>query len=273
MPETPLNAEQVAAVFLAARAAYPEIRLDDAIFLRHLERHLPDGADLGAICAGDLYLACACAEGVPAAVAALDRQYRARVPAYLAELRPTAAFVEDVAQAVLERLLVGAEGSPPRIAEYSGRGPLGSWLRVVTVRLALSLRRKRTEELAAEDEEAAPRPGEAPPVDPEADLLKQRHEAAFNAAFRAALGALTVRQRDLLRRHFLEGITLAELAVTFGVGRATVTRWIASARQEILANARRQLGEELNLRPAELSSLMGLMRSRLDLSLSSAFQS
>jgi RNA polymerase sigma-70 factor, ECF subfamily len=63
----------------------------------------------------------------------------------------------------------------------------------------------------------------------------------------------------------------AELAATLGVGRATVTRWIASARQEILASARRKLGEELSLRPAELESLMGLMRSRLDLSLSSAF--
>jgi len=108
-------------------------------------------------------------------------------------------------------------------------------------------------------------------LDPEADLLKRRHAEAFNAAFRAALNALPTQQRDLLRRHFVEGATLAELAVTFGIGRATVARRIADARREILSFARQELGEKLGLRPAELESLMGVMRSRLDLSLSSAF--
>src|SRR5271168_2973007 len=97
MPDAPPNAEHLARVFLAAcrdggprppngaeigellhaqivavQAAYPEVRFDDEIFVRHLARHLPAGAGLrawlGAIHAGDLYLACACAEGVPAAI-------------------------------------------------------------------------------------------------------------------------------------------------------------------------------------------------------------
>ena len=212
MPEPPANAEHLAALLLTAREAHPEVHLDDELFLRHLARHLPEGTELGAICAGDLYLACACAEGAPAAVAALDRQLRARVPAYLAELRPTADFVDDVAQAVLERLIVGQRGArrgSPSTPGAARSGAGSGWSRCAS----RSLRRKRTEALAAGDaaeNEEAPRPGEAPPVDPEADLLKQRHAAAFNAAFRAGLGALTVRQRDLLRRHFVEGATLAD---------------------------------------------------------------
>jgi RNA polymerase sigma-70 factor (ECF subfamily) len=267
--------ERLSALVLAARAAHPKLRLDDERFVRHVAQHRPDSgpldAWLDAICAGDLFLACACVEGVPAAIETVDRQYRSQVGSYLAGLRAPADFVDDVAQAVRERVLVGAEGSPPRIAEYSGRGSLGSWLRVVTLRLALSLRRKRTEVLAAEDGEPPPASGDAEPADPEGDLLKRRHTEEFNAAFRAAVSALTSKQRDLLRRHFVEGATLEELAATFGASRATVARWIAAARQEILAGARRQLGEKLNLAPAELESLMGLLRSRLDLSLSTAF--
>jgi RNA polymerase sigma-70 factor (ECF subfamily) len=265
--------ERLQAVVLAARAAHPGIQLDAERFVRHLARHRPGDAPLDgwleSICAGDLYLACACAEGMPAAIEALDRQYRPQVRAYLWGLRPTAAFVEDVAQAVLERLLVGAEGSAPRIAEYSGRAALGSWLRVITVRLALDVRRKRTEELADERDDARAEGGDAQ-GDPELDLFKRRYAGELNAALRAAVGALASEQRSLLRTHYVEGATLDQLVVTLGVSRATVVRRLAAARQEILAGARRQLGGKLRLGPAELDSLMGVMHSQLHLSLSSA---
>jgi RNA polymerase sigma-70 factor (ECF subfamily) len=259
---------------LAAHGAHPGVELDAERFVRHLGRHRPgqgtiDGW-LGSICAADLYLACACAEGVPAAIAALDRRYRGQVGAYLSGMRPARSFVEDVTQAVLERLLVAVDGSPPRIAEYSGRGPLGSWLRVITLRLALDLRRRRTEALGDGEHEAEPAQGEDAWVDPELDLLKRRYGGDVNAALRAAVGALTPDQRILLRTHFVEGQTLEHLAAAHRVHRATVVRWIAAARQEILAGAKRQLGEKLSLRPAELESLMGVMRSQLDLTLSSA---
>ncbi len=264
-----------ARVLFAARALHPGIPLDAERFVRHLAHHRPEGAPLeawlGSICAGDLYLACACAEGMPAAAAALHRQYRAQAGAYLSGMRPSEAFVEDVAQAVLERLLVGSPGSPPRIAEYSGRGALGSWLRVVTVRLALDLRRRRTEELAGDAHRDEPANAVGAGSDPEVLLLQRRYLGELNAALGAAVGALTGDQRSLLRAHFVEGVTLEQLAAARGVHRATVVRWIAAARQDVLAGARRQLGEKLQVRPAELESLMGMMRSRLDLSLSSAF--
>jgi RNA polymerase sigma-70 factor (ECF subfamily) len=271
--------ERLVEVVRAAQAAHPGIALAPEHFVRHLARHRPADAPaaaldawLASICAGDLYLACACAEGTPAAVEALHRQYRAQVGAHLSGMRPGAAFVEDVAQAVLERLLVGVEGSPPRIVDYSGRGALGSWLRVVTVRLALDLRRRRSEELAHDDGHGAePAEADGRRSDPEVELLQRRYLGELNAALSAAVGALKGEQRDLLRSHFVEGATLEQLAATRGVHRATVVRWIAAARHEVLAGARRQLGEKLQVRPAELESLMGLMRSRLDLSLSSAF--
>jgi RNA polymerase sigma-70 factor (ECF subfamily) len=267
--------ERLLAHLEAARAAHPGIGVDGDGFVRHLARRLPEGAGvdawLASVCAGDLYLACGCAEGVPAAIEALDRLLSSHVGAFLVGLRPTPDFVDDVAQAVREHLLVGVDGSPPRIAEYAGRGSLAGWLRVVTVRIALAVRRKRTEVLAGDDPAAGSSNEQPAPADPEAEILKRRYEDEFNAAFRAALGALTVRQRDLLRRHFVERATLDQLAATLRVGRATVARWIAAAREEVLAGARRRLVEKLGLRPAELDSLMVVMRSRLDLSLSQGF--
>ena len=262
--------ERLAALVSAVQRAHPRIELDAPRFVRRLAQCRPKGAPLdawlGSLHAADLYLACACAEGIPAALDVLEREHLSLVPTYLAGMRPADDFVDDVAQALRERLLVRAGDGPPRIAEYAGRGALGSWLRVVTVRLALERRRKRTEELGGDEGAEA-----AAAADPELELLKRRYEGELNAAFRAAVGALTGDQRRLLRMHFVEGATLDALGVTWNVHRATVARWLAAARQEILAGARRRLGEKLSLRPAELESLMGVMRSRIDLRLSSAF--
>jgi RNA polymerase sigma-70 factor, ECF subfamily len=266
--------DRLLAMLLAARATHPRIHLDDQRFVRHLARHLPDGAALdawlGSICADDLYLACACADGIPAALEALDRQHLSQVGRYLTALRPTPDFVDDVAQAVREHLLVGAGGHTPRIARYSGSGPLGGWLRVVTVRRAIAARRPRTERLAGDDEERAH--AEATPVNPETDFFERRYAGELAAALRAAIGALEPKQRDLLRMHFKEGATLKQLVATSGQSKATVYRRIEAARKEILAGVRRRLGDRLGLGAAEQDSLMGLLRSRLDISLSSAFR-
>jgi RNA polymerase sigma-70 factor (ECF subfamily) len=127
MTESAINAERLAATFRAAspaphgvndlgvrlaallaavRRVHPRVPLDPEVFVRHLARHRPEDVPLddwlGQVRADDLYLACACAEGVPVAIAALDAQYRPQVGSFLGGLRPPAAFIEDVAQAVRE---------------------------------------------------------------------------------------------------------------------------------------------------------------------------
>ena len=49
---------------------------------------------------------------------------------------------EDVLQATLEKLVVGAPPAPPKLAQYLGRGPLVGWVGVVAVREALGSRRR-----------------------------------------------------------------------------------------------------------------------------------
>jgi|GEM_PF-4314550 len=48
-------------------------------------------------------------------------------------------------------------------------------------------------------------------LDPEIAYLKQRYRDEFREAFVAALGALDERQRNVLRQHHLDGMTIDQL--------------------------------------------------------------
>ncbi len=166
-------------------------------------------------------------------------------------------------QALREKLFVGKGDSPPKIAEYDGRGALASWVRVIALRAAIDLRRR-----TPDDAEDAPRHQEDPPgADPETGYLQQRYREAFNAAFHGAVTALDREQRELLQLHFVEGLTLDQLAARTGVHRTTIARRIAAAREAVTDEARRLLRVSLGATEAELESLAGVMRSQIELSL------
>jgi len=81
------------------------------------------------------------------------------------------------------------------------------------------------------------------------------------------LGRLTAEQRNLLRLHFLDGLNIEKIGAVMQVHRATVARWIAAAREEILENVRRDLNQRLRLEPSEFESLVNLVRSQLQVSI------
>jgi len=210
----------------------------------------------------DLYLACACAARVPGALEAFDKAHVARIDVYLARLRPTPEFVDEVRQEVRGKLYVGREGAP-WIAEYDGRGALASWVRVVAMRTAIDLRRQGGPEPSSD-----PRAQHAPsPGDTERDLERERYQLAFREALRGAVLALGPEQRRILRRHFADGATLEALAEELGVHRATVARHVAAARLALRRDARRRLRAALGCPESELESLATALRSQLDLSL------
>jgi RNA polymerase sigma-70 factor (ECF subfamily) len=246
-------------LFDEGQRAWPRLDLDLTAFARFLAaRGEPPTSDR----VPDLYLACACVEGARGAVEAFDRAHLGVVGAYLARMRPSPAFVEEIQQGLREKLFVGKDGGRPKIAEYDGRGSLASWVRVVALRAAIDLRRR-----GGDVAEEAARPAEQAVADPEQAYLKQRYREAFNAAFRGAVAALSVEQRELLRLHFVDGLTLDQLAARAGVHRATIARRIAAAREAVAEEARRLLEAALGTRESELSSLFGVMRSQIDLSL------
>ena len=132
------------------RAAWPELALPAPLFVRHLARHAGRGgspSSLRELCVEDLYLACACAHGAPGAAVAFERHQLARVSGFLSRMAAAPDLVDEVKQELRIKLLVPAPGAAPKIAEYSGRGALASWLRVVALRTAIDLRRRHDEGL------------------------------------------------------------------------------------------------------------------------------
>jgi RNA polymerase sigma-70 factor (ECF subfamily) len=181
-------------------------------------------------------------------------------------VNPSAQFADDVRQTLREELLVGSEGRPPKIADYTGRGPLGGWVRVVAVRRALNLRRGGQRASAHEGEELPFEVASNAP-DPELDYLKALYRTEFREAFVGALARLGRPERNALRFHHLDGLTLEETAILSRVSRATVARWLAEAREQILRDTLRLLRERLGLDEASMKSVLRLVQSQLDVSI------
>lgn len=211
---------------------------------------------------GSLVLTAACAHGLPGALEAFRERHGPDVDAALRRLGLAEAEADDVRQAVLSKLFVaGGE----KIRGYGGRGALGGWVRAVAVRQAISMGRRRAPLDLANDELPAALPDLA---DPERDYLKARYGAQLRDALRDAVAGLPAEDRNLLRFRFVDGLTLDELARVFDVHRATVARHLARARAAVRKATLRTLRAELRVDGAEADSLVRLVRSQLDLSLS-----
>lgn len=259
--------ERLAAVLAEGRRAWPSIRLDEGHFTRHLARVTAGAEDaLVSIRAGEVYLACAAAQGDTAAIAEIERAHLARILADVGRLAGSSAEHADIAQLVRVRLFVSEGGEPPRIAAFGGRGPLGGFLRMVAVRVALGQRRKArgVEDASSGDDSLMDLPADS---NPELDSLRSRYRVEFKAAFDEAMASLTARDRTLLRLHFLDRMSIDQLGALYRAHRSTAARWLARATESLSEETSRRLGERLGLGQAELSSIMDLVRSQIDLSL------
>jgi RNA polymerase sigma-70 factor (ECF subfamily) len=246
---------------LDARAAWPGVELSSEVFHAWLcERD--DGGE--ALHTGDLYLACACVHHVPGALAMFERSFMSRIPAFLAGLRPTPQLVEEVSQQLRERLLLPSAGRPPRLATYSGRGSLAAWLCVTAVRTAMDALRSPSERAS----DPVPPDLELLGEDPAMAYLKNRYRGDVDEALRAGFRALSARQRLVLELHLVEGLSLDEIGAMHRISKSSAFRWVSDARQQVLAEARRILEDKLGVTADEFASLVNLVRSQLDLSLS-----
>jgi RNA polymerase sigma-70 factor (ECF subfamily) len=256
--------------FDVARAAWPGLSLEPEAFARHhVERAV--GTELPALeRSADLYLACACERGVPSAIQTFHVTYRDDIARAAARIHSSPSFADDLMQVVSERLFVpaGPARPRPRIAEYAGRASLRGWVGSVAKRAGLNMLRgmdqKEQETLSSSVERHLVVTG------PEMALLKARYKSEFESAIRAAVGKLTTKDRTLLLLHFLEGVTLPQLATMQGVSRATIGRWLAAAREALHEETRRELLGRARLSPSELESVTALVRSQLELGFANA---
>ncbi len=171
----------------------------------------------------------------------------------------------DALQSLRTALLVGDGVSGPRLLGYTGRGDLARFVKVAATRTWLNARRGVRREVHDEDrllEEQAP-------VDGELHGMKEAYSAAFRVAFKAALGTLEPTERNLLRQHYLDGLTMEHIGALHAVHRVTVHRWIDRARATLAERTRANMAGALGLRDAEVKSVLRLIQSRLDVSLRS----
>jgi RNA polymerase sigma-70 factor (ECF subfamily) len=251
-----------------AAAAWPTFSLPLERFRAHIERHVRARAGeapeqvVRTLPAADLYLAAACMDGDPAALAAFrDGVVPALKPA-LGKLGMSNAQIDETIQRVLVTVFVG-DGARPQIETYAGRGTLRSWLRTIAVRTGRRLLGIEGSAIATEDELAAL---PAAVGDPEIELLRGRHRDQVKQAFAAAFAELGERDRNVLRQYHIDGLTIDQLATLYKVNRATTARWVAGARLAVITKTRQQLVEHHGVDASEVDSIIRLVRSQLEVS-------
>jgi RNA polymerase sigma-70 factor (ECF subfamily) len=201
--------------------------------------------DQAAARSGELALARACLTGDAEALARLEREFGSALRAGASQIRPEPSFIEEIVARVRFSLF---SGPAPKLAAYSGRGPLSTWLRIVAARAALDT--CRSEQRRRARERAAQPSSEPAFCEPGRGLDRARYGQSFGRAMRAALRALEPRQRTLLQLRYRDGLELSELGERFTVHRATVQRWLAQATSEL----RCRLSAELATGGARLSA-------------------
>lgn len=250
-----------------ARAAWPAFTVEPADFGEAIGLAVADEDDvfaaMQALRAGDLWLAAGCAAGHRVALAELER--------ILGSLRPTLgrmgasdAQIDDLLQIHRTRLLSGSEDRPPRIRGYRGRGDLRSWLKVALVRDAV--RALRREDHVSQQDDEVDRLMD-PQGDPELQAMKDLYRDRFRVAFGNALGQLTPRDRNVLRYHLIDELSIDEIGAIYRAHRATAARWLVKIREALYERTCAELVRTLALAPGELDSVLRLIRSRLDVSI------
>lgn len=211
----------------------------------------------------DLYLACACMAGVAAAHQAFERSIMSDVPKAVRRVSAEADFVEDVVADLRIALLFGAEGKPPLLTRYFGRGPLRSFAMVLAMRRALD-RKRRVKEVSTQPSSLAKLEAEAAAFTfVGSDGLRE----AFLRALKESLATLTPRDRNVLRLHVVEGVSADAIGRMYGAHRATATRWIASAKEVVFEATQAAVQREKNLSPATFESFARDAASQLDATL------
>jgi RNA polymerase sigma-70 factor (ECF subfamily) len=254
-----------------ARAAWPEVELDDPLIARELAARI-DGQDdparaLSELRVADLYVAWGCIAGDDRALTAFERELLPTITSALARLRIGPDAVEELTQGLREQLFVGA---PPRgkplLANYSGRGQLRNWLRIIAVRTAGKFLDKDRREVQMSESML----GDLGPAsaDPELEHLKRTYRGAFRRAFAEALASLDSRDRLFLGHTYVDRLTIDEIGAIYSVHRATAARRVARARDTLLERTRQMLMRQIKVDRHEYESIMRLIESQLPVSFS-----
>ena len=256
----------LARVRAAAAAAWPALRAPTAAFDAHVAALVErDPARTQDLVVSELYLAFACAGGDPAALAVLETAYLPELRPVLGRMGLASTDIDETLQVMREELLMPRANGPTRILGYAGRGSLKGWLRAVAARTGLRVKAPPGGKVAIELDETAHADGIE---DMELAFMKKQYGDAFHAAFGIAIAGLEAKDRLLLKQRFRYRLTVEELGRQHGVNAGTISRWVAAARERLAADTRAEMVRQLGLGRGDVSSIIRLIQSQLDVSLS-----
>lgn len=247
--------------------------VSDEALVTHLARHLasfPDLADaLTRVRTADLYLALAAAQGNSAAVAMLKKTFEPDLAKTLHQHR--ADVREEIIQDLWTRVLTVAPGqSEARIAGYAGVGPLGAWLAATATRLALNRVTASRDETSLD--EAVLNDSDPSLEALDLQLARAQFRDRFREAFGAALAMLAPDERNLLRLHYLDGLSIDVLATMQAMHRSTVARRLARLRQALSEQTRTLLRTTFQISADTFESLAKFIDSKFEVSLNEALR-
>jgi RNA polymerase sigma-70 factor, ECF subfamily len=249
--------------YSTARAAWPSVEVSHDRYVEELGRRInarasePADRVLMTMPAADLYLAIACGDNDPTALAAFRDSFVPALRQVLTKLSLAATTIDETVQRVLVMLFVDGQ-----ISGYGGKGTLRSWVRSIGVRTGRRL--AGVDQDVGSEEDLAELP--AAVADPELELLRARYADQVRLAFAAAFAQLSERERNVLRQYHIDGLTIDQLAGLYQVNRATTARWVAGARLAIVTKTRNLLVEQHGIAATEVDSIIRLVRSQLAVS-------
>jgi RNA polymerase sigma-70 factor (ECF subfamily) len=134
-------------------------------------------------------------------------------------------------------------------------------VQVAATRIALNLRRGQARRDDGPPPEATPVPAG------DAAYAKAEHREHVRRALEDAAAALPVRDRTLLRMHFVERASIDDIAAVYRVHRATAARWVNAARTTLIEQSRDRFLAISQLEPEDTAGLASFVESQLTLSL------
>ena len=244
------------AAIVEAKAAWPGVHVEEEEFLAYAAERV-EGEKLEHL--GDLYLACGCARADEVALAAFDARYMPQIARALSRLRLDDSEIGEVQQLVRQSLFL-AEGGAPRIAAYSGSGPLGAWVRTIAIRVAIDMVR-RERRVRGHDEVVLEGILVEEPEAPDLAHLKRTHGDDLRAALAEGIAELEAEDQLMLRLHYVDGLSTGKIAALQQQHPVTVLRRLGRVRAQLLRHIKRFMRTRRGVSGSQLDSIVRLVQS------------
>jgi RNA polymerase sigma-70 factor, ECF subfamily len=244
------------AAFEAGRGRWPDVNLGFDDFASRIEALAVAGQDLSTH-APDLFLAIACTAGDQAAIRHFDRVFVSQVDARVTRFDLSPDRLDDLRQKLRTKLLMGPS---PGIGSYRGRAPLGAWLHVTAVRVAIDVAAvvPANDRMDIDLLEIT-----ATGQNPEIEATRTLHQERFQVALEESFQVLTSREKTILRLHVVDGLNIDAIGAIYGVHRATAARWLVGIRTRVYEQLKREFALRWKATSSDLRSLVSLLRDHI----------